>query len=87
MRHQYKLPLKTHFTSYSHSRKDIDKVMRVETEPSLQKHFSFTSKVFNSNTHFPNTFSLDQDLPPINQRKYAPERREEGNFLIFMINM
>ena len=82
MRHQYKLPLKTHFTSYSHSRKDIDKVMRVETEPSLQKHFSFTSKVFNSNTHFPNTFSLEQALPPINPRKYAPVVKDDNYFIL-----
>lgn len=54
----------------------------METEPSLQKHFSFTSKVFNSNTHFPNTFSLDQALPPINQSKYAPVVRDDNYFIL-----
>lgn len=85
MRHQHPIPLKTHFTSFSHSRKDIDKVMRMETEPSiLQKHFSVSSKGFkkNSATHLPKTLSLDQELPPINTSKYAPVVKDENFYIL-----
>ena len=85
MRHQQSIPLKTHYTSFSHSRKDIDKVMRMETEPSmLQKHFSVTSKPFkkNSTNHLPKTLSLDQELPPIYPSKYAPVIKDDNFFIL-----
>ena len=85
MRHQHPIPLKAHYTSFSHSRKDIDKVIRMETEPlMLQKHFSVTSKTFkkNSTNHLPKTLSLDQELPPINPNKYAPVIKDDNFFIL-----